>query len=383
MPGPRYLARTRAVASAVEEASFSTERLNMFLEAEVTHFAAMRREDLTLHDLLCAAASPQHAAAMVHEEIPKHFAKRMRSIEQLEDWSKDPDLTDLHGRYWQSFREMRLTEVADDLAGFTEVVRNLKGRQKLALTLLGRAIRRRREGASAFDSTFWNDWLYRFLRSRISTEMLTSQYIAIINQHAQGTTPITGIVDPQCDPSKICDMASQSARWMCLQQIGVEPIVEVEVRSKGGCPSFSYIPLYLHYILLEVLKNSCKASAEAAMAAGKGADLEELRARPVQVVICSDSSRVAMRISDLAGGIPFDVGDRVWDFGFSGSTSSRNADPDKATVLSGYGLGLPLARLYARYLGGSLSLVSLPEYGVDTYLSLPRIDVEPFLSGSM
>ncbi|CAE8607434.1 unnamed protein product, partial [Polarella glacialis] len=81
------------------------------------------------------------------------------------------------------------------------------------------------------------------------------------------------------------------------------------------------------------------------------------------------------------GGIPFDVGDRVWDFGFSGSSVfGVSEDPAKqATALSGYGLGLPLARLYARYLGGSLSLVSLPEYGVDTYLFLPRIDTTPFL----
>ena len=42
----------------------------------------------------------------------------------------------------------------------------------------------------------------------------------------------------------------------------------------------------------------------------------------------------------------------------------------------GYGIGLPLSRLHARYLGGSLDLVSLPGYGVDAYLSLPRVDAE-------
>ena len=54
-----------------------------------------------------------------------------------------------------------------------------------------------------------------------------------------------------------------------------------------------------------------------------------------------------------------------------------SGSPTAMTGLSfGYGIGLPLSRLHARYLGGSLDLVSLPGYGVDAYLSLPRVDSE-------
>ena len=35
--------------------------------------------------------------------------------------------------------------------------------------------------------------------------------------------------------------------------------------------------------------------------------------------------------------------------------------------------GLPLSRLYARYLGGALDLVSLPGYGTHAYVNLPRV----------
>lgn len=37
------------------------------------------------------------------------------------------------------------------------------------------------------------------------------------------------------------------------------------------------------------------------------------------------------------------------------------------------GPGLPLSRLYARYLGGALDLVSLPGYGTHAYVNLPRV----------
>lgn len=37
------------------------------------------------------------------------------------------------------------------------------------------------------------------------------------------------------------------------------------------------------------------------------------------------------------------------------------------------GFGLPLARIYARYFGGELTLLSLEGHGVDAYLYLPRL----------
>jgi hypothetical protein len=40
------------------------------------------------------------------------------------------------------------------------------------------------------------------------------------------------------------------------------------------------------------------------------------------------------------------------------------------------GFGLPLARIYARYFGGELSLKSLEGHGVDAYLHLPRLGEE-------
>jgi triacylglycerol esterase/lipase EstA (alpha/beta hydrolase family) len=45
----------------------------------------------------------------------------------------------------------------------------------------------------------------------------------------------------------------------------------------------------------------------------------------------------------------------------------------KATELGGFGVGLPLSRLYANYLGGSINVVSLPNYGTHTYVFLPRL----------
>jgi len=42
-------------------------------------------------------------------------------------------------------------------------------------------------------------------------------------------------------------------------------------------------------------------------------------------------------------------------------------------VLAGYGYGLPLCRLYARYFGGELQVISMEGYGTDAYLHLSKL----------
>ena len=39
------------------------------------------------------------------------------------------------------------------------------------------------------------------------------------------------------------------------------------------------------------------------------------------------------------------------------------------------GFGLPLARVYARYFGGDLTLKSMEGYGVDVYIHLPVLGI--------
>ena len=77
--------------------------------------------------------------------------------------------------------------------------------------------------------------------------------------------------------------------------------------------------------------------------------------------------------------LPCQVGDRIWSYMYGTAakqgSSSLNID-DVEDSLSGYGVGLPCARLYARYLGGNLSLTSYPGYGTQAHLLLPRIDSE-------
>jgi len=190
-------------------------------------------------------------------------------------------------------------------------------------------------------------------------------------------------VDTKCNPGQIC----QEAALEVMKSLAAEsshgdgaPQFQINVFAKhcthsGTDIEIPYIPQYLFYIVQELLRNSARASLEACRAAG----LQE--PEPIIVTVCADQKQVAIRISDKGGGVPFGNGDKIWSYQFSTSKWPYEAYLDGESPLSGWGMGLPLGRLYARYLGGSLELMHMPGIGVDTYLFLSRIPVlEPVSS---
>eukprot|EP00287_Rhodomonas_sp_CCMP768_P023588 CAMPEP_0202846752 /NCGR_PEP_ID=MMETSP1389-20130828/73675_1 /ASSEMBLY_ACC=CAM_ASM_000865 /TAXON_ID=302021 /ORGANISM="Rhodomonas sp., Strain CCMP768" /LENGTH=136 /DNA_ID=CAMNT_0049524359 /DNA_START=22 /DNA_END=432 /DNA_ORIENTATION=- len=83
---------------------------------------------------------------------------------------------------------------------------------------------------------------------------------------------------------------------------------------------------------------------------------------PVTVTICGGQD-CYIRISDRGGGIPPENVERAWHFNFTTA-------PQGMGELSGFGFGLSISRVYARYWGGDLSLHNLENFGVDTYYRL-------------
>ena len=128
-------------------------------------------------------------------------------------------------------------------------------------------------------------------------------------------------------------------------------------------------------MLFEVLKNACRASTEHCNAHNL-----DLQARPVKVVIADGREDITIKVSDEGGGIPRSEIDDVWTYlhstapspgrafhGDLGSTAyAGGAGMHSNTApLAGFGVGLPLSRLYARYFGGDLQLLSMEGFGTD------------------
>ena len=84
-------------------------------------------------------------------------------------------------------------------------------------------------------------------------------------------------------------------------------------------------------------------------------------------------------MSDEGGGISRAGVSKIWTYLYTTATSQlelldqAGEGEDTPAALAGYGYGLPISRLYARYFGGDLQVIPMEGYGTDAYLHLNRL----------
>jgi pyruvate dehydrogenase kinase 2/3/4 len=236
-----------------------------------------------------------------------------------------------------------------------------------------------------------HNFLDRFYSSRIGIRVLVGQYLALRHRHqqlengeislgGQQSTAVEqqqqqyiGMVCLQTSPSQVVRHAVRDATAMCRRKYkGRAPQVKIEGQLDL---TFPFIPTYLHYILLELLKNALRATAEA--------HLHKTILPPVTVVIADgkDNEDVVIKIMDEGGGIPRSQMSKVWSYLYTTADpsiqeafiSDKQQDHDKVAPIAGLGYGLPIARAYCRHFGGMLDLLSMEGFGTDAFIHLKRL----------
>lgn len=210
-------------------------------------------------------------------------------------------------------------------------------------------------------------FLDRFYMSRIGIRMLIGQHIALLTEPSR--EDYVGVICTRTSVPTILQEAIDNARFICEDYYGLFDAPKVQLI----CPehlTFMYVPGHLAHIAFEVLKNSLRAVVET-----HGVDKESYP--EVKVIVVEGAEDITIKISDEGGGIPRSAMPLVWTYMYT-TAESQDLDPDfnksdfKAPM-AGFGYGLPISRLYARYFGGDLKLESLDGYGTDCYINLNRL----------
>ncbi|KAI8661885.1 Protein-serine/threonine kinase [Fusarium keratoplasticum] len=254
---------------------------------------------------------------------------------------------------------------------FAQTLHDIKRRHDGVVTTMAQGILeyKRRRQRMQIDSTI-QSFLDRFYMSRIGIRMLIGQHIALTDQSHHRDPTYVGIICTKTNVQDLAQEAIENARFVCEDHYGLFEAPKVQLVCNPSL-NFMYVPGHLSHMLFETLKNSLRAVVET-----HGMDKQ---AFPVtKVIVAEGKEDITVKISDEGGGIPRSAIPLVWTYMYTTVDRTPSLDPDfdksdfKAPM-AGFGYGLPISRLYARYFGGDLKLISMEGYGTDVYLHLNRL----------
>eukprot|EP00252_Welwitschia_mirabilis_P001538 TRINITY_DN113_c0_g1_i3.p1 TRINITY_DN113_c0_g1~~TRINITY_DN113_c0_g1_i3.p1 ORF type:complete len:371 (-),score=43.74 TRINITY_DN113_c0_g1_i3:379-1491(-) len=312
-----------------------------------------------------------YSAQFLHRELPVRLAHRVIELENLpHGLSNKNNVLQVRDWYVDSFRDLRnfpeIQDIKDELK-FTEMISRIKMRHNNVMQTMALGIQElkhdlgRKQGLNELPEI--HQFLDRFYLSRIGIRMLIGQHVAL---HDPDPPPgFIGLICTNVSPVIVAQNAIDDARSACMRTYGSSPEVHVY-----GDPdfTFAYVPTHLHHMVFELVKNSLRAVQERFMESDQ-------EFPPIRVVVADGLEDVTIKISDEGGGIPRSGLAKIWTYFYSTAKSPVLAGSlqNMPSVMAGYGYGLPISRLYARYFGGDLQIISMEGYGTDAYLHLNRL----------
>ncbi|KAL0961881.1 hypothetical protein UPYG_G00332830 [Umbra pygmaea] len=316
----------------------------------------------------------------LRQELPVRLANIMKEIDFLPDkLLRTPSLQLLQSWYATSLMELVsfLEKDADDkkiLKKFTATLVNIRNRHNDVVPTMAQGVLEYKEDFGSDPVTNQNIqyFLDRFYMSRISTRMLMNQHSLIFDGSANPAHPKhIGTIDPDCDVTDVVKDAFDSSKMLCEQYYLTSPeidITQVNAKDPGKPLRIVYVPSHLYHMLFELFKNAMRATVETHENA--------VHLPPVKVRVSLGTEDLTIKISDRGGGVPLRKIERLFSYMYSTAPSPVHLDNSRNAPLAGFGYGLPISRLYAKYFQGDLQLYSMEGYGTSAVIYLKALSSE-------
>ncbi|XP_061547132.1 pyruvate dehydrogenase (acetyl-transferring) kinase isozyme 1, mitochondrial isoform X3 [Phycodurus eques] len=258
---------------------------------------------------------------------------------------------------------------------FTDAVIKIRNRHNDVIPTMAQGLVEYKEthGTDPVVSQNLQYFLDRFYMSRISIRMLLNQHTLLFGGKVK-VNPAhpkqIGSIDPHCRVSEVVKDAYENARNLCDRYYMNSPeltLEEFNVKDEAKPITMVYVPSHLYHMVFELFKNAMRATMEL-----YGDAMEH---PPIRVQVGLGTEDLTVKVSDRGGGVPLRKIDRLFTYTYS--TAPRpSMDGSRAAPLAGYGYGLPISRLYARYFQGDLKLYSLEGYGTDAVIYIRALSTE-------
>uniref|UniRef100_A0A669AYQ9 Protein-serine/threonine kinase n=1 Tax=Oreochromis niloticus TaxID=8128 RepID=A0A669AYQ9_ORENI len=312
----------------------------------------------------------------LRQELPVRLANIMKEINLLPDnLLRTPSVRLVQSWYAGSpFFPLNFNELTVfNSCHFTDAVINIRNRHNDVIPTMAQGVVEYKEayGTDPIVSQNVQYFLDRFYMSRISIRMLLNQHTLLFGGKVNPAHPKQiGSIDPHCRVSEVIRDAYENARNLCDRYYMNSPelvLEEFNAKEKGKPVTMVYVPSHLYHMVFELYKNAMRATMELY------GDAMEYPSIHTQVALGSED--LTVKVSDRGGGVPLRKIDRLFTYTYS--TAPRpSIDGSRAAPLAGYGYGLPISRLYARYFQGDLKLYSMEGYGTDAVIYIRALSTE-------
>nr|XP_023661502.1 pyruvate dehydrogenase (acetyl-transferring) kinase isozyme 1, mitochondrial-like isoform X2 [Paramormyrops kingsleyae] len=283
----------------------------------------------------------------LRQELPVRLANIMKEINLLPDnLLKMPSVMLVQSWYMQSLEEILQfkNKGADEkvIYDFTDAVIKIRNRHNDVIPTMAEGVVEYKEahGMDPVTSQNVQYFLDRFFMSRISIRMLLNQHNAYQNAR------------------KLCDLYYKNSPELKLE--------ELNAKEPGTPIMVVYVPSHLYHMAFELIKNAMRATMEFC---------RDNECPEVHVHITLGNEDLTVKVSDRGGGVPLRKIDRLFTYTYSTAPRPR-METSWGTPLAGFGYGLPISRLYARYFQGDLKLYSMEGYGTDAVIYIRALSTE-------
>ncbi|KAF7295188.1 Protein-serine/threonine kinase [Mycena indigotica] len=348
----------------------STEILQRYAQSPPT--VSLNLASLLSFGRPATSSSVLSSVAIALEEIPRRLAMRVHSLQSLPFIvGTNPYIANTLNAYRDSFQLLATyppVKTLEDNKRFTLQLEALVQRHANDIPTMAKGFL---ESAKYMSPTQISNFLDGAIQNRISVRLIAEQHIAVSRALEEASTGEIGVVDTNLRVERMIRMCESYVAELCSATLGASPSVVIDGEVDA---TFAYVPVHLEYMLTEILKNSFRATVEH----------HKKALPPVRITLAPDMARIfsyafttaKSNDDEDAGGGPYaaqHVGGLANIGGDDPHLFSEITSKGLQTGLgsiAGLGYGLPMSKLYAKYFGGSLELVSLEGWGSDVFLKL-------------
>uniref|UniRef100_A0A8C4ULV3 Protein-serine/threonine kinase n=2 Tax=Falco tinnunculus TaxID=100819 RepID=A0A8C4ULV3_FALTI len=316
--------------------------------------------------------------AFLRQELPVRLSNIMKEINLLPDRVlRTPSVQLVQSWYVQSLLDImafldRDPEDQATLGQFTDALVTIRNRHNDVVPTMAQGVIEYKEayGDDPVSNQNIQYFLDRFYLSRISIRMLINQHTLLFDGSTNPAHPKhIGSIDPHCSVANVVRDAYNMAKLLCDKYYMSSPDLEIEEVNASNAQqpiNIVYVPSHLYHMLFELFKNAMRATVES--------HENSPRLPAIKVMVALGQEDLSIKMSDRGMGVPLRKIERLFSYMYSTAPTPQLGTG--GAPLAGFGYGLPISRLYAKYFQGDLQLFSMEGFGTDAVIYLKALSTD-------